>query len=57
MNVNTGQIFSAEDFSMMKKLGHDPSDYVEVPDADADKVYAMNRHDRRAWAAQQRKAR
>lgn len=54
MNVNTGVILDSESFS---KLPHEArADYVQIPADKEASVRMMNRHERRAWAAQQRKA-
>lgn len=55
MNEDTGEIVPMDDVA---KLTDDKRKrFVEIPADELPAVQAMNRHDRRAWAAQQRRAR
>lgn len=50
MNPNTGEIHFGVSDDEVKKRG-----LVPIPDADLERLVNVNRKQRRAWAAQQRK--
>ena len=51
MNPNTGEIHIDVTEEEAKRRG-----LIQIPEADAERVINMNRHQRRAWAAKQRRA-
>ncbi len=50
MDPNSGKIYRDIEEAVAKKHG-----LVPIPTEDEQRVQGMNRHERRAWAAQQRK--
>lgn len=51
MDPNSGKIYRDIEEAVAKKHG-----LVPIPPEDEKRVQGMNRHERRAWAAQQRKS-
>jgi predicted Zn-dependent protease len=51
MDPNSGKIYRDIDDATAQKHG-----LVAIPPEDEKRVQSMNRHERRAWAARQRKA-
>lgn len=52
MDPNSGKIYKIEDDETADEMAR--RGFVPIPDSELETVQRMNRHDRRAWAAQQR---
>lgn len=55
MDPNSGKIFGLNEIGMTEEEARQRG-LVLIPKPEEKKVRAMNRHERRRWAAQQRKA-
>ena len=53
MDMRTGEIIDYEE--MLKKSKSEQKHFVEIPKAQEQEVFSMNRHERRKWAKLQRK--
>lgn len=53
MDTRTGEILDLQD--VLKKPKSEQKHFIEVPPEEENKVFAMNRHERRKWAKLQRK--
>ena len=54
MDHNSGKIFKLEDIGMTESEARDAG-LVPIPISAEEKVRRMNRHERRKWAAEQRR--